>query len=283
MIAKTRDRGRRFTREVLAHTLRSRVRHGSRETHARECGDRDTGRSRGLLVQAPGTRSPRRRRTRIRIRRRTLPRRRLRRGHRSRCITGRARRRRSRPAFGFYCQSDADLQCAYGHCINGHCGGCSDVSQCKRGTVCAPSPVGGTCWPDNAAGPAASASAAAATEPRPTPTQPPPFPVPPSAPPRTLFRSVRGGAADVCRSHQSVSARACASGPSRATPAPNLRRRRVTPRLERESRARQLRPSAVSARRTPARTIPARRSRTSSPSACSRCSTRDRAAVTTTT
>jgi hypothetical protein len=84
------------------------------------------------------------------------------------------------PAFGFYCQSDADLQCAYGHCINGHCGGCSDPSQCKRGSVCAPSPVGGTCWPDMRQGPQPQPQP---TSPGPTPTQPPPFPVPPSTPP----------------------------------------------------------------------------------------------------
>jgi len=81
------------------------------------------------------------------------------------------------PAFGFYCQSDGDLQCAYGHCINGHCGGCSDVSQCKRGAVCAPSPVGGTCWPDVRPGPGPQPQPQ-----QPTPSQPPPF-VPPSSPP----------------------------------------------------------------------------------------------------
>ncbi len=88
------------------------------------------------------------------------------------------------PAFGFYCQSDFDLQCAYGHCINGHCGGCSDVSQCKRGTVCAPSPVGGTCWPDTRPSPQPQAPVPVPPpNPGPTPTQPPPFPAPPSTPP----------------------------------------------------------------------------------------------------
>jgi len=85
------------------------------------------------------------------------------------------------PAFGFYCQSDGDLQCAYGHCINGHCGGCSDVSQCKRGAVCAASPVGGTCWPDTRPGPQPP-QPQAPPNPGPTPTQPPPF-VPPPSPP----------------------------------------------------------------------------------------------------
>jgi hypothetical protein len=83
------------------------------------------------------------------------------------------------PAFGFYCQSDSDLQCAYGHCSNGHCGGCSDVSQCKRGAVCAPSPVGGTCWPDMRNNPQPQPQAPPSQPPGPTPTQPPPFVVPP--------------------------------------------------------------------------------------------------------
>ncbi len=85
------------------------------------------------------------------------------------------------PAFGFYCQTDGDLQCAYGHCINGHCGGCSDMSQCKRGSVCAPSPVGGTCWPDLRQSPQPQPQPP--PSPGPTPTQPPGFPVPPSTPP----------------------------------------------------------------------------------------------------
>lgn len=87
------------------------------------------------------------------------------------------------PAFGFYCQSDFDLQCAYGHCINGHCGGCADVSQCKPGAVCAPSPVGGTCWPDTRNNPQPRPQPSPPPNPGPTPTQPPPFPVPPPAPP----------------------------------------------------------------------------------------------------
>jgi hypothetical protein len=87
------------------------------------------------------------------------------------------------PAFGFFCQSDFDLQCAYGRCIGGRCGGCSDVSQCKRNTVCAASPVGGTCWPDirNGNSPPAPAPAPAPV-PGPTPTQPPPFTPPPQPP-----------------------------------------------------------------------------------------------------
>lgn len=94
------------------------------------------------------------------------------------------------PAFGFFCQSDFDLQCAYGRCIGGRCGGCSDVSQCKRGALCAASPVGGTCWPDmrgggNAPAPPSPAPPPVAPlpppTPGPTPTQPPPFTPPPSS------------------------------------------------------------------------------------------------------
>jgi hypothetical protein len=85
------------------------------------------------------------------------------------------------PAFGFFCATDNDLQCAYGHCLGGRCGGCSDVSQCKRGAVCAPSPLGGTCWPDARSNP--QPAPAPAPAPGPAPAPPPPFPVPPPAPP----------------------------------------------------------------------------------------------------
>lgn len=83
------------------------------------------------------------------------------------------------PAFGFFCATENDLQCAYGHCIGGRCGGCSDASQCKRGSVCAPSPLGGTCWPNGGASPQPTPPP---PTPGPTPSQPPPFPVPPPAP-----------------------------------------------------------------------------------------------------
>jgi hypothetical protein len=67
------------------------------------------------------------------------------------------------PAFGFYCQGDADIQCPYARCVGGRCGGCADGSQCKPGAFCAPSPVGMACWPDyrggNTAPPAAPAPA----------------------------------------------------------------------------------------------------------------------------
>lgn len=51
------------------------------------------------------------------------------------------------PAFGFFCQSDGDLQCPFGRCIQGRCGGCATANDCKAGATCAPSPVGMACWP----------------------------------------------------------------------------------------------------------------------------------------
>jgi len=81
------------------------------------------------------------------------------------------------PAFGFFCMTDNDMQCAYGRCLGGRCGGCSDASQCKRGVACVPSPVGMTCWPGaggNAPPPPAP--------PAPTPSIPPPAPSSPPAP-----------------------------------------------------------------------------------------------------
>ncbi len=92
------------------------------------------------------------------------------------------------PAFGFFCQTDNDLQCAYGRCLGGRCGGCSDASQCKGGTQCAASPVGGTCWPvarNNVPPPQPPPQPPPPppAQPGPTPTQPPPFPAPPSSDP----------------------------------------------------------------------------------------------------
>jgi len=107
------------------------------------------------------------------------------------------------PAFGFFCQSDFDLQCAYGRCIGGRCGGCSDVSQCKRNTICAASPVGGTCWPDmrgnNPPAPSPAPAPAPAPlpppNPGPTPTQPPPF-APPPGPSSDPFAAARQSCVD---------------------------------------------------------------------------------------
>lgn len=105
------------------------------------------------------------------------------------------------PAFGFFCQSDFDLQCAYGRCIGGRCGGCSDVSQCKSNTICAASPVGGTCWPDMRNVPPAPRTAPPPPpplpppNPGPTPTQPPITP-PPPGPSSDPFAAARQSCVD---------------------------------------------------------------------------------------
>jgi hypothetical protein len=86
------------------------------------------------------------------------------------------------PAFGFFCMTDNDMQCAYGRCLGGRCGGCTDASQCKRGAACVPSPVGMTCWPGaggNAPPPAPPVPPPA--PPGPTPSFPPPTPPAPNA------------------------------------------------------------------------------------------------------
>ena len=111
------------------------------------------------------------------------------------------------PAFGFFCQSDFDLQCAYGRCIGGRCGGCSDVTQCKRNTICAASPVGGTCWPDMRNGPPAPAPQPAPPplpppNPGPTPTQPPITP-PPPGPSSDPFAAARQSCVDRINQYRS--------------------------------------------------------------------------------
>lgn len=81
------------------------------------------------------------------------------------------------PAMGFPCASDADLQCPYGRCVNGRCGGCADASWCKVGSGCAATPVGQTCWP----GYANNVPPAQPNVPPPAPNVPPA--IPPSQPP----------------------------------------------------------------------------------------------------
>ena len=87
------------------------------------------------------------------------------------------------PAFGFFCMTDNDMQCAYGRCLGGRCGRCSDASQCKRGAACVPSPVGMTCWPGAGgnAPPPAPPPPPPPPPPGPTPSFPPPTPPAPNA------------------------------------------------------------------------------------------------------
>jgi len=120
------------------------------------------------------------------------------------------------PAFGFFCQSDGDVHCAYGHCIGGRCGGCSDVTQCKQGSQCAASPLGGTCWPDMRGG-GNVPPPQPPPQPGPTPTQPPPFPVPPPVPPRSgdAFAAARQSCVDRINQYRArVRAPAVARDPS---------------------------------------------------------------------
>jgi hypothetical protein len=88
------------------------------------------------------------------------------------------------PSFGFFCATDNDMQCLYGRCLGGRCGGCSDASQCKRGAACVPSPVGMTCWAGPGGGnapPPAPPPIPPPAPPGPTPSFPPPAPPPPNA------------------------------------------------------------------------------------------------------
>jgi len=80
------------------------------------------------------------------------------------------------PAFGFFCATDNDKQCPFARCINGRCGGCTSLAECKPNTQCVPSFVGQVCLPIAASQPPA---------PPPTPPSPPtplPVPPPPSSP-----------------------------------------------------------------------------------------------------
>ena len=49
------------------------------------------------------------------------------------------------PAMGLFCWTDQDIQCPFGRCVGGRCGGCSTVADCKPGSSCVPSPVGTMC------------------------------------------------------------------------------------------------------------------------------------------
>jgi len=80
-------------------------------------------------------------------------------------------------AFGFFCTSDDDAQCPYGHCLNGRCGGCSDASQCKANAQCFPTWFGAACLPATTATPATPPPAATVAAPPPSPA-PTPAPAP---------------------------------------------------------------------------------------------------------
>jgi hypothetical protein len=71
------------------------------------------------------------------------------------------------PAAGFACANDADVQCPFGRCVQGRCGGCTDGRECKANAQCFPTWFGSACLPANAQSTAGT---------------PPPAPAPPAAP-----------------------------------------------------------------------------------------------------
>lgn len=80
------------------------------------------------------------------------------------------------PALGFPCASDAELQCPFGRCVSGRCGGCSSAGDCKPGAQCVPTWLGQACLP-GAGAPvgAAPAPATPATAAAPVPVAGDPF------------------------------------------------------------------------------------------------------------
>jgi hypothetical protein len=81
------------------------------------------------------------------------------------------------PALGFFCASDGDAQCPYGHCLNGRCGGCADATQCKPNAQCFPTWFGGACLPAQQSPPPVAAPA-----PAPAPNAVPAVPASPATP-----------------------------------------------------------------------------------------------------
>lgn len=87
-------------------------------------------------------------------------------------------------AAGFACTNDTDVQCPYGRCIGGRCGGCSDGTQCKANAQCFPTWFGSACLP-SVAQPTAGTPAPTPGPAAPAPTlapQPAQKPVPQAAP-----------------------------------------------------------------------------------------------------
>ncbi|MCA9595385.1 MAG: CAP domain-containing protein [Myxococcales bacterium] len=69
---------------------------------------------------------------------------------------------------GLPCAYDTDLQCPFGRCINGRCGGCQSGADCKSGAACLSTPVGMACMPSGA--PPSTPAPTATTPPTPAPT-----------------------------------------------------------------------------------------------------------------
>ncbi len=72
------------------------------------------------------------------------------------------------PAFGFFCATDKDPQCPFGHCLAGRCGGCATSADCKPSTQCLPTLLGQLCVPVSSSPPV----------PVPVPGAPAPAPAP---------------------------------------------------------------------------------------------------------
>ncbi|HEY2409401.1 MAG TPA: CAP domain-containing protein [Polyangiaceae bacterium] len=87
-----------------------------------------------------------------------------------------------RPALGLPCASDLDMQCPFGRCIAGRCGGCASATDCKSYAQCWPTWIGNACLPGSAAAPAPAPTLSPTSSPAPTPS---PLPQAPNAPATT--------------------------------------------------------------------------------------------------
>jgi hypothetical protein len=97
---------------------------------------------------------------------------------------------------GFFCATDADLQCPFGRCSNGRCGGCSSAADCKPGAVCASTWVGMACLPGSGAQSAPPATTTSPAAPPPVVAAPAPIPVPASSTTADPFSSARARCVD---------------------------------------------------------------------------------------
>ncbi|MEZ4226731.1 MAG: CAP domain-containing protein [Polyangiaceae bacterium] len=77
------------------------------------------------------------------------------------------------------CATDNDMQCPFGRCVGGRCGGCRSNEDCKPGSGCYSTPLGPSCMPTGQPGPS---TPPVATTP-PATTSPPATTPPPTTPP----------------------------------------------------------------------------------------------------
>ena len=96
----------------------------------------------------------------------------------------------------FPCASEADLVCAFAHCVQGGCGGCTSDADCKPNGACTQTPLGYACLARGfatAPGPAPSPTPPPTPAPTFAPTVPTftPQPIPPPATPPTTDRFAR--------------------------------------------------------------------------------------------